>query len=193
MLTDDILQLHPFQVVPDPLIGVQLGGVGWQLLQMDSLTGRAGQKGFDLLAPVDGTAVPNDQQPHRDVGGQVPQETGRIPTTEGPVPYLGVQPAMGGDAADHRQMVPAERGPGEAGSGPWGHRSLPPGATGSSRSRLRRPWSGLRPWPFFRAGQRSSFQRWMASSSRWLARFRGFWRLQWYCLRMRDAPHLGGV
>src|SRR5919106_4585794 len=36
MLTNDILQLYPFQVVPDPLVGVQLGGVGWQLLQMDS-------------------------------------------------------------------------------------------------------------------------------------------------------------
>src|SRR5919106_1651954 len=107
----DILQLYPFQVVPDPLVGVQLGGVGWQLLQMDSLAGRAGQKSFDLLAPVNGTAIPDDQQPHRDVGGQVPQETGCIPTTEGPVLYLGVQPAMGGDAADHRQMIPAERGP----------------------------------------------------------------------------------
>src|ERR671919_3080711 len=81
----DILQLYPFQVVPDPLVGVQLGGVGWQLLQMDSLAGRAGQKSFDLLAPVNGTAIPDDQQPHRDVGGQVPQETGCIPTTEGPV------------------------------------------------------------------------------------------------------------
>src|ERR687892_748673 len=100
MLTNDILQLYPFQVVPDPLVGVQLGGVGWQLLQMDSLAGRAGQKSFDLLAPVNGTAIPDDQQPHRDVGGQVPQETGCIPTTEGPVLYLGVQPAMGGDAAN---------------------------------------------------------------------------------------------
>jgi hypothetical protein len=54
MLTDDILQLHSLQVVPDPLIRVQLRSVGWQLLQVDSLPGRAGQKSFDLLAAVDG-------------------------------------------------------------------------------------------------------------------------------------------
>src|SRR5918996_835779 len=127
MLTNDILQLYPFQVVPDPLVGVQLGGVGWQLLQMDSLAGRAGQKSFDLLAPVNGTAIPDDQQPHRDVGGQVPQETGCIPTTEGPVLYLGVQPAMGGDAADHRQMIPAERGPEKRGLAPGGIGPYPQG------------------------------------------------------------------
>jgi hypothetical protein len=78
MLTDDILQLHPFQVVPDPLIRVQLRGIGWQPLQMDPLPSWAGQEGFDLLAPVDGAAIPDNQQPHRDVGGQVPQEAGRI-------------------------------------------------------------------------------------------------------------------
>jgi hypothetical protein len=70
-----------------------------QPLQMGSLPSWASQKGFDLLAPVDGTAIPDDQQPHRDVGGQVPQEAGRIPAAEGPVLYPGVQPAMGGDAA----------------------------------------------------------------------------------------------
>src|ERR671916_1929388 len=43
------------------------------------------------------------------------------------------------------------------------------------------------PGLFLSAGQRSSFQCRMASSSRWLARFRGFWRLQFYCLRMRPT------
>src|ERR671915_2627601 len=78
MLTDNILQLHPLQVIPDPLIGVQLGSIGGQLLQMDSLPSRTGQEGFDRLAAVDGAAIPDDQQPHRDVGGQVPQEPRRI-------------------------------------------------------------------------------------------------------------------
>src|SRR5918998_828222 len=78
MLTDNILQLHPLQLVPDPLITVQLGSIGWQLLQMDSLPSRAGQEGFDRLAAVDGAAIPDDQQPHRDVGGQLLQEPRRI-------------------------------------------------------------------------------------------------------------------
>jgi hypothetical protein len=51
---------------------------------MDSLPSRAGQKGFDLLTPVDRAAIPDDQQLHRDLGAQVPQESGRIPAAEGP-------------------------------------------------------------------------------------------------------------
>src|SRR5918992_1713639 len=42
------------------------------------------------------------------MGGQVPQEPRRIYTPEGPVLDPGVQPAMGSDATDYRQMVPAE-------------------------------------------------------------------------------------
>src|SRR5918992_3773908 len=108
MLTDNILQLHPLQVVPDPLIRVRLGSIAGQLLQMDSRPSRAGQEGFDRLAAVDGAAIPDDQQPHRDMGGQLLQEPRRIYPPEGPVLYPSVQPAMGGDATDYRQMVPAE-------------------------------------------------------------------------------------
>src|ERR687892_724374 len=123
MLTDDMLQLHPFQVVPDSLIRVQLGSVGWQLLQMDALPGRAGQKGFNLLAPVDGAAIPVDHQGQQVAAGLVYEDDG---------------PAF-----------------------------LP----------------GL----FFKAGQRSFFQSWMAASSRWAARRTGCWRLQRYPLRMRPT------
>src|SRR5919106_2930888 len=187
MRTDDILQLHPLQVVPHSLIRVQLGGVGRQLLQMDSLPSRAGQKGSDLLAPVDGAAIPDDQQPHRDVGSQVLEEAGRIFAPEGPVLYPGVQPTMVGDAADHREMVPAQGRP--------EHRGLAPGGIGLDHQGQQVAAGlvyeddgpafvlGL----FFRAGQRSSFQLRMAASSRWLARLRGCWRLQPYCLRMRPT------
>src|ERR671918_758765 len=108
MLTDDILQLHSLQVIPDSLIRVQLRSVGRQLLQVDSLPGRAGQKSFDLMAAMDGVAIPDDQQLHRDVGGQVLEEAGRILAPEGTVLHSGVQPAMGGNATNHREMVPAE-------------------------------------------------------------------------------------
>src|ERR671918_976174 len=187
MLTDNILQLHPFQVVPDPLIGVQLGGIGWQLLQMDPLPSWTGQEGFEHLAPVDGTAVPDDQQPHRDVGGQLLQEPRRIYTTERPVLYPGVQPAMGGDTTDYRQMVPAEWCP--------EHWSLAPGGIGldhqgqqvATRFVHEDDGPAFVPGLFWSAGQRFSFQRRMASSSRCCVRRLGFWRLHPYCLRMRPT------
>src|SRR5918999_1624637 len=122
MPTDNILQLHPLQVVPDLLIRLQLGSIGGQLLQMDFLPSRAGQEDFDRLAAVDGAAIPDDQQPHRDVGGQPLQEPRRIYTPEGPVLDPSVQPAVGGDATDYRQMVSAEGYP--------EHRSLALGCIG---------------------------------------------------------------
>ena len=122
MLTDNILQLHPLQVVPDPLIRVQLGSIGGQLLQRDSRPSWAGQEGFARLAAVEGAAIPDEQQPHRDVGGPLLQEPRRIYTPEGPVLDPSVQPAMGGDATDYRQMVPAEGYP--------EHWSLAPGRIG---------------------------------------------------------------
>src|SRR5688500_7460159 len=160
MLTDNILQLHPLQVVPDPLIGVQLGSIGGQRLQVDSLPSRAGQEAFDRLAAVDGAATPDHQQAHRDVGGQRLEEPRRIYPPEGPVLDPSVQPAMGGDATDYRQMVPAEGHP--------EHWSLAPGL-------------------FLSAGQRSSFQHRMPSSSRCCARWLGFWRVHPYCSRMRPT------
>src|SRR5918999_1622701 len=122
MLTDNILQLHPLQVVPDALIRVQLGSIGGQLLQRGSRPSRAGQEGFDRLAAVEGAAIPDEQQPHRDVGGPLLQEPRRIYTPEGPVLDPSVQPAMGGDATDYQQMVPAQWYP--------EHWSLAPGRIG---------------------------------------------------------------
>jgi hypothetical protein len=187
MLTDNILQLHPLQVVPDPLIRVQLGSIGGQLLQMDSLPSRAGQEGFDRLAAVDGAAIPDDQQPHRDVGGQLLQEPRRIYTPEGPVLDPSVQPALGGDATDYRQMVPAEGCP--------EHWSLASGGIGldhhgqqvATRFVHEDDGPAFIPGLFLSAGQRFSFQCRMASSSRCCARRLGFWRVHPYCLRMRPT------
>ncbi len=75
-------------------MGVQLGSIGGQLLQMDSLPSRAGQEGFDRLAAVDGAAILDDQQPHRDVGGQLLQEPCLIYPLEGPVLDPAVMPLI---------------------------------------------------------------------------------------------------
>src|ERR671915_1052347 len=187
MLTDDILQLHPFQVVPDPLIRVQLGGIGGQLLQMDPLPSWAGQEGFDLLAAVDGAAIPDDQQPHRDMGGQLLQEPRRIYTPEGPVLHSGVQPTMGSNAADYREMVPAEGCPEHWSLAPRGIGLDHQGQQVAATLVYEDDGPAFLPGLFFRAGQRSSLQRRMAASSRWLARLSGFCRLHPCSLRMRPT------
>jgi hypothetical protein len=81
------------------------------------------------------------------------------------------------------------------GSGPLGHRFLPPQATGRSQIGPQTPESGLPLWPFFDLGpgpplsiagwpppsfgaRPSSFHCRMASSFLWVARCTGFWLLQ---------------
>ena len=161
--------------------------VGRQLLQVDSLPSWAGQEGFDRLAAVDGVAIPDEQQPHRDVGGQVLEEAGRILAPEGTVLHSSGQPALGGNAANPREMVPAEGRP-EPRSPALGRIGLD-----DQRQQVAAGLVYEDDGPafllglFFKAGQRSSFQRRIASSSRWLARLRGFWRLQSYCLRIRPT------
>src|ERR687895_794589 len=94
---------------------------------------------------------------------------------------------MVGNAADHREMVSAE--------GRLEHGRPAPGGIGLDHQG-QQVAAGLiyedagpafLPSLFFRAGQRSSFRRWIASSSRWAARRIGCWRLQSYCLRMRST------
>jgi hypothetical protein len=73
--TADILLVpRGFPQIPDPLIWVQLWRVGWQLGQQESLGGPSGQKGFDLLGPMDGGAIPNHQQLPGDLAQEQPQE-----------------------------------------------------------------------------------------------------------------------
>jgi hypothetical protein len=52
--TTDIAQLDPLEILPDALIRIEVGGIAWQLFQMESFGGPSFQKGFDLFAAVDG-------------------------------------------------------------------------------------------------------------------------------------------
>jgi len=70
---------------------------------------------------------------------------------------------------------------------PLGHRYAPLRAACRNHSGPRISGSSLPLWLFLISGQRSSFQRLIASSLRWLARWTGFWLLQPQVFRIRPT------
>src|SRR5918992_4212242 len=105
------------------------------------------------------------------MGAQVPQEPRRIYTPEGPVLYPGVQPALGSNAADHREMVSAEGCPEHWGLAPGGIGLDHQGQQVAAGLVYEDDGPAFVPGLFFRAGPRPFFQRGVAASFRWGARW----------------------
>src|SRR5919201_2405765 len=62
-----IAQFDALERVPEPLSWVQLGRVGRQGLEVQTLGRTVGQEVLDDLGTMDGRAIPDDQQLARDV------------------------------------------------------------------------------------------------------------------------------
>jgi len=107
----EIAQLDPFEVVPDALIGVKVGGVARQLFQMHTPSGASAQEVFDGLAAMNRRPIPDDQQLAADFAQQDLEETHDIRRAVGMILGLHVQAPVGGNAADGGEVVVGERDP----------------------------------------------------------------------------------
>ena len=58
--TTDIAQLHPLEVIPDALIGIEIRRIAGQLLQMQAFGRPALEKVLDLVSAVNGRAIPDE-------------------------------------------------------------------------------------------------------------------------------------
>ena len=75
-----VLQFHPFQVVPDPLAGVQLRRIARQLLQVNPASGTVTQVVLHHPAAVDGRPIPPHQQLSSNMACQMLQEPHHVYT-----------------------------------------------------------------------------------------------------------------
>jgi hypothetical protein len=108
-LAAKVLQLHPFQVVPDPFSRVQLWSMPWKLFQVSPPGPTSAQVALHRLTAMNGSAIPDDQQLSRNMPQQVLQEPDDIPSSVGPLLNRQVQLACWGDAAHSRKMVSSQR------------------------------------------------------------------------------------
>ena len=183
--TAEVAQLHPLQVVPDPLVRIQIRRVPGQLFQVDALGPTAGQEVLDRLPPMDGRAVPDHQQRAGDMPQQMAQEAHHILAGQGSLLDQEHELAIRGDPADGREVI---LGQGDPQDGRLAAGRVAPNAGGEEgEARFVYPDDGavFAFSLFLSAGQRSVSQAWMAASSRWVARSVGCWGLQPMARRRR--------
>jgi len=175
--TAEIAELNVFEVVPDALVSVQIWRIPGELLQMQALSSAISQELFDGLIAMDGRAVPDHEELAGEMAQQMTEEAHHILAMEGLLPGHVEELAIVGDATDRREMIPGERDVQERSLSAWGIRPHP--ARQEVEARFVYPDDGLSVslGPLFSAGHRSSYQVWMASSFRWVARSIGCWGL----------------
>jgi|GraSoiStandDraft_43_1057313.scaffolds.fasta_scaffold311750_2 hypothetical protein len=183
--TADVPQFHPLQVIPDPLVGIEIGCVAGQPFQMEAFGPTAGQEVLDRLPSMDGRAVPDHQQLAGEIAQQMAQKPHHILALERPLRNQEQELAVGGDPADGREVI---LGQGDPQDGRLAPRRVAPHAGGEQiEAGFVYPNDGA-PFPFgffLSAGQRSVSQVWMAASLRWVARSVGCCGLQPIARRRR--------
>ena len=177
-LAADVAEFDVLEIVPDALVRVEVRSVARERLQVEAASTALSQEVFDGLATMDGSAVPDDQELAGDMAEQVLEEADDVRALVGVLLHVHQQPAVRGDAADDGQVVAAQ---GEAEDRRLAARGVGPDGAGEEvEAGLVDPDDGppFLVGPFLRAGQRSVRQASIAASSRWLARWTGFWTLQ---------------
>src|SRR5918992_2552781 len=186
-LAANVLQLHPFQVVPDPFRWVQLWGIPWKLLQMNPASPTIAQVLFHYPATVDGSPIPEHQQLPSNMPGQVLEEPHHVSSPVGSLLHHQVQFAFWGNPTHGRQVVSAQ---GSTDGGGLAYRGVGTHLAGQ-QVETRLVHKDHRPPFCYRLfliwGQRSSCQRRMVTSSRWVARCTGCWLLQPQAFKMRPT------
>src|SRR5215207_915903 len=95
-------------MLPDPLVGVEIGSVARQLLQFEPPASSAREKILDRPSPMYRRAVPYDKQFAGDLAHQVLQKAHRVFSLEGALLLGHVELASEGDGAHSREVISRE-------------------------------------------------------------------------------------
>ena len=91
--------------LPDPFVRIEVRGVRRQQFQMDGLCRALGQELPDLPAPMNGRAIPNDQEPAAQSLLSALKKGHTFLTAQGVAACQGQKLPAWGDAAHHGKMV----------------------------------------------------------------------------------------
>ncbi len=123
VLAAAVLQLDPLQQVPDALVGIQLGRVARQALQVQPLRRARGEELLDRLAVVDGRAVSDHEQLAADLAQELTEEGDDRWPAEGIWLDVGEEPPVRGEGADRSEVVARERRAQNGRLPPWSVRA----------------------------------------------------------------------
>jgi hypothetical protein len=180
-------QLDSFELLPEARARVQLWGIGWQTLQMQSRRCAIGQALFDDLTAMNRGAIPDDDPAAGHLTPQVRQEGDDIRRVAGMTLAAAIELARRRDGPDGREMIAGAPFPQDGG---LTHRRIGAHDTREGiKPRLVYEEEGLLLGfrPLLMAGQVSSRPWAMAASSRWRARRAGFCGLHRPALHKRPT------
>ena len=104
-----VLELTPFEQVPDALVRVEVGRVRRQTLKVQPIPRTRGEKVFHRATAMNGRTVPNHEQLAAHLAQQLAQEGDDRGAAKCVRLDMGEEAAIRGERADHRQMVMGER------------------------------------------------------------------------------------
>jgi len=172
-----VLEFAPLEQIPHPFLRIQLRSVARQSLQMNAFGSSLCQKILDHLTAMNGGPIPDDQQFARDLAQKSLQKTHDIWPFVRMILNMHEKPPIGSHTTNSREMIASQfhrqdRRLSNRGVGPHCHRQ-------QVKSRLIYKNNGalFLFGLFFSSTDRCSRHRWIAASSRWVARWIGFWRL----------------
>ena len=185
MITGDISQISKIQIAPNPFGRVEVRGIAWQLLQVDTLGSSVCQVGFDDPGAMRRNTVLDNQEQIIDHAQQLAKKEDDFSARNRMSINRQKQLALGRDRPDERKMLMGQKF--------LQDRCLAAGCIRThdhrqhvySRFIYKDDGSSFFDRLFFNSGQRTSFQCWISASLRCLARRIGFWGVQPRSLRMR--------
>src|ERR671914_2548518 len=118
-LAAKVLQLHPFQVVPDSFRWVQFWSIARKLLQVNPLGRTPSQVVLHPTAPVDRRPIPEHQQLPSNMPRQVLEETHHVGSSVGSLLHHQVELAFWSDAAHGRKVVSTQGSTDDRGLAHW--------------------------------------------------------------------------
>ncbi len=108
VVTDQVTEFDPLEVVPDAFIRVELRRVGGEPLQLKPSGRSLREQVLDWARAVDRRPVPQDEELAREVAEQMLKKTRAILASEGMVLDLKQQAAGWRDRTDDREMIAGE-------------------------------------------------------------------------------------
>jgi hypothetical protein len=103
--TADIAELDSLQVCPEALTRVQLRGLGWQALHVESRRRPMSQERFDGVAAVNWRSIPDDDQAAGHLPQQMLKKGDHILRIDRAVLAGEIQLGFGRDGTDRREMI----------------------------------------------------------------------------------------
>lgn len=115
----EVAEFDVLEIVPDPLVGIEVRGVAGQLLQLEPRRRSLGKEVLDRLSAMNRRPIPNHQQLARNLAQQMLQKADDLRAAKRPLPHLQEEPTVVGEAADDGEMVTSTADPQDGRLAPW--------------------------------------------------------------------------